>query len=109
MADLRHRNNLSVAQRRQAAHKGMAKAKLSKTAAKSRLDEAKAVLRRTGRVVYDGRIEGSRFRGCVLIDGRRHSPGEVLSLAAAILERERTRNDELRAQHGLIPHRRSVK
>lgn len=71
------------------------------------LSHAKDVLRRTGKTVFDAKIDEPRFRGTIIVDTRRLAPAAVIELAAQVLERERLRNDELRAQHGLAPKPRS--
>lgn len=67
------------------------------------LDQAKTVLRRSGCLVYDGAVEQKRFAGKVVVDGRIMEPEAVIARAQEIIERETTRNNELRAQHGLPP------
>lgn len=54
--------------------------------------------------MFDARIdEGKRVGTLVRVDTRKMSPAAVIEMAAVIVERERIRNDELRAQHGLAP------
>lgn len=77
-----------------------------KAAARKGSDEltlAKAVLRRTGRTVFEAKVDQPRFRGTIIVDTRRMAPEAVIEMAAVVLERERIRNAELRAQHGLPP------
>ncbi len=67
------------------------------------LEAAKAVLRRTGKTVYVASVDQPRFRGTIVVDTRRLAPAAVIEMAEQVLERERLRNNELRAEHGLEP------
>lgn len=99
--DNRNKNNLTLAQRRQAVYR-----RRKQSPAKRRADvlaKAKQVLRRTGKSVYDAKIDAPRFKDFVIVDARRLSPDEVIQWARDILEAEGQRNNELRAQHGLAP------
>lgn len=70
----------------------------------SLLAKAKDVLRRTGKVVFDAKIdEPTRFLGTVVVDTRRMAPEAVIEMAEQTLVRENLRNNELRKQHGLDP------
>lgn len=98
--DGRQRNNLSLAQRRKAAKAGRRRKTRKKD---DTLAKAKDVLRRTGRTVFDARIESPQFKGTVIVDTRRMDPAAVIELAEQVLLREHARNCELRAEHGLPP------
>lgn len=99
--DGRNRNNLSVGQRSAAARKQRKRKRNTKASAASRLEAAKTVLRRTGVEVYAAEIDDPRFEGFIRVGVRKHTPEEVLKMAAEVLHREATRQSELRAQYGL--------
>jgi hypothetical protein len=101
LADGRNKNNLTQAQRRAAAHANLRRKPSRRRL--SALEAAKNVLRRSGREVYDARIDEPGAAGMVRVDTRKLPPEAVIELAAQILEREKVRNDELRRQHGLAP------
>ena len=65
------------------------------------LAKAKDVLRRTGKTVFEARVDQPRFKGTIVVDTRRMSPEAVIELAEQVLEREAARNRELRKQYGL--------
>lgn len=107
--DLRFRDNLGPKMRRRIAHATIAKRKASLRSKrkKSKLERAKNVLRRTGREVFDAKIDmGLRAGSMVRVDVRLLEPNAVVALAEQVLEREWIRNTELRAQHGLKPSKR---
>ena len=101
--DGRTKNNQSKQQRRAAVYnrrKPVAKRRAKDPA----LEHAKLVLRRTGREVFDARIdEPGCGVGLIRVDTRKMPAAAVIELAAQIEERERLRNEELRRQHGLTP------
>lgn len=99
MVDLRHRNNMSLAQRR-AINKGLRRRKV-KAPSRDRLETAKTILRRTCSEVYDAAIDDPRFKGWVRVGTRKYKPAEVIKMAADILRREASRQKELRALYGL--------
>lgn len=109
MEDKRFRDNLGPKMRRRIAHATIAKRKatLRSRRKKSKLERAKNVLRRTGRQVFDAKIdEGKTAGGMVRVDARKMAPAAVIELAEQILLREHLRNSELREMHGLAPRRR---
>lgn len=103
--DRRHANNQTLAQRRQSVYKR--RSKKPKSPRSDALAKAKDVLRRTGKTVFEAKVDQPRFKGTIVVDTRRMSPDAVIELAEQVLERERLRNNELRAQHGLAPRQRS--
>lgn len=100
MTDGRHKNNLSAAQRRKAAKAGRRRKTRKKD---STLEKAKDILRRTGKTVFDAKIESTAFKGTIIVDTRRMAPEAVIELAQQVLDREWIRNAELRSRHGLEP------
>lgn len=99
--DNRNKNNLTLAQRRQAVYRRRKKGSPRRKA--DILAKAKQVLRRTGKHVYDGKIDAPKFKGLVIVDGRSYKPEEIVAMARKVLAAEAERNNELRAQHGLPP------
>lgn len=99
--DSRNKNNLTLAQRRQAVYRRRKKGSPGRKA--DILAKAKQVLRRTGKHVYDGKIDAPKFKGLVIVDGRSYKPEEIVAMARGILAAEAARNNELRGQHGLPP------
>jgi hypothetical protein len=107
--DKRFQDNLGPTMRRRIAHATIAKRKAAQRAKRkvSKLNRAKDVLRRTGRQVFDARIDEGKTAGVMVrVDTRKMSPAAVIELAEQILEREHLRNTELRAMHGLKPAKR---
>lgn len=102
--DGRNRNNLTTAQRRATAQ--ATRKRKPRRVKSSALEAAKNVLRRHGKEVFDARIDEGRRAGVLIrVDTRKLAPAAVIEMAAAIVERERIRNEELRAQHGLSPRK----
>lgn len=102
--DGRKRSNRTAQSRRESIYRGRERAK--RKTKHSELEAAKNVLRRHGKTVFDAPIdEGRRAKGLIRVDTRKLAAAAVIEMAAVILERERLRNDELRAQHGLGPKR----
>lgn len=107
--DGRNRNNQTAAARRataQATIRGRKQAGKKRKTKSDALEQAKNVLRRHGKDVFDARIdEGSRAGLMVRVDTRKMSPAAVIEMAAVIVEREKLRNEELRRQAGLEPRK----
>lgn len=101
LEDGRRKNNLSIAQRRVAAQNQRKKKRKNSVSGATRLEAAKTILRRTGVEVYNAEIDDPRFGGFIRVGVRKHTPEEVLKMAAEVLHREATRQSELRAQYGL--------
>lgn len=99
MSDLRHRNNLTTAQRRKIVAGTRRKARARKT--DDQLQHAMNVLRRHGKDVFRAEIDQPRFAGSIYVGTRRYSWAEVIEMAREIEESEKKRNLELRARHGL--------
>lgn len=102
--DGRNRNNMTL-QQRQAISRKLRKRR-PKTKALDRLEAAKNVLRRTGLEVYSAVIDDPRAKGYIRVGPRKFKPAEVIRQAAEILQREATRQRELRTLYGLSPKRR---
>lgn len=102
--DGRNRNNMSLQQRR-AINRKLRKRR-PKAKALDRLEAAKNVLRRTGLEVYSAVIDDPRAKGYIRVGVRKFKPAEVIRMATEILQREATRQRELRTQYGLLPRRK---
>lgn len=99
--DRRHSNTQSLQQRRSAVLNRRRHTPKPKTS--TQLERAKAVLRRTGKDVFDARISDSRYTDEVVVDCRKLAPKAVIELAWQVLLQEWVRNNELRRQHDLSP------
>lgn len=101
MADGRRRNNQSVGQRRAAVYNR--RKRVPKAKKVDLLAKAKDVLRRTGKTVFEAKIDEPRFVGTVVVDTRRMAPEAVIEMAEVILRKESMRSNALRIEHGLEP------
>jgi len=99
MADRRHSNTQTRAQRRATVYKHIRKKRGRGSG--SELAAAKDTLRKHGMVVYDAEIADPRFAGFVYVDSRKRSAVEVIEMAREIVEKEARRNRELRKEYGL--------